>query len=305
MKASQKQEVYRHWLASLLDERAKVFDRVRRGMERHGLAVKRVHKLRVASRRMRNALRLAQLWGGRGKFRKLSRALGRFAAGFGALRDLDVQMAFLDRVAARAAPDLAPAFRRLRRHFLKQRRRLAEALDGEPARGRRLAARIRKLAGALEKAGAEGGGPGPERLADSALELQAACQQAADAALANPEDAALHGWRVAVKKLRYRLEALSSMPGQAVPDGVTIGQLTELQDALGEAHDAAVFREAFRTAAAELRRRAREKGCGVRMLAACTRRTLAANGVRKRRAIRRALRMHEGDAGGGCGGVII
>ena len=278
-----------HWLAALVGGRLGMLERVLHGLERHGLAPRRVHKLRVSSRRLRNALQLAQLWSGGGRFRKLSRKLGRFAAEFGALRDLDVQAQFLSGAAARMEPGLQPACRRLRRRYGEERQRLAAALSGRLSAGHELADKIRKAATDLERAGGRAAVADAWRalLAASVRELQAAYQAVADSAHAVPDDdAALHRWRIAAKKLRYRLEALDSLYGGGL--GAWIARLTELQDALGEAHDAALFRETFRPLAAAEEAAVGGGAGGLRTFRGGVRRVLALNQARHRRALRKA-----------------
>ena len=281
------------WLGALLSGRLGVLEGVLRGLERHGLAPRRVHKLRVAARRLRNALQLARMWRGGGRFGKLSKKLGRFATEFGALRDLDVQAEFLTRAADRLEPGMQPALHRLRRRYADERRRLAETLSGRLSAGDKLAGKIRKTAAKLKTAGAGAAAADTwrTRLADPVRTLTDACQAAADSARAAPNDDALHRWRIAAKKLRYRLEALDSLYGGGL--GVWIERLTHLQDALGEAHDAAVFQETFRMIAAAIEAEGGGKNAGRHPFRACVRRVLTLNQARKRRARRQASQLRQ------------
>ncbi len=282
----------RRWLTALLSRRLGALERVLSSMDRHGLTPRQVHKLRVAARRLRNALRLAQLWNGCKPFGTLAKKLGKFTAEFGALRDLDVQAEFLGRAAKWLEPGMKPALRHLQRRYAKARRRLAETLSGRLCAGHKLADKIHRAAAGLDTVGKNATADNwRTRLADAVHELQTAYQAAAKSALAAPDDAALHNWRIAAKKLRYRLEALEALYGGGL--GAWIERLTELQNALGEAHDAAVFRETFRTIAAEAETTGGGGTGGLRNFQACARRVLALNQARKRREIRKACgRLH-------------
>jgi CHAD domain-containing protein len=281
------------WLGALMNARLGVLEGVLRGLERHGLAPRRVHKLRVAARRLRNALQLARVWRGGGRLGRLSKKLGRFATEFGALRDLDVQAEFLGRATDRLEPGMQPPLRRLRRRYADERRRLAKTLSGRLAAGGKLAGKIRKAAAKLETtdAGTATTDAWRARLAGPVHALTDACQAAANSARAAPDDAALHRWRIAAKKLRYRLEALDSLYGGGL--GVWIERLTQLQDALGEAHDAAVFQETFRTIAAAMEAEGGGGTAGRHQFQAAVRRVLTLNQARKRRALRQASQLRQ------------
>lgn len=188
-----------------------------------------LHQLRVAARRLRVALPLvARKPAGRRvrRARALLRALVR-AAGRG--RDLDVLTALFDR----HAPDGEPAVRRLRRRLRDARRRArarlaGDLLDVDVARLRcRLAVIVRR--GTCDA---------------SSVEARVAAQAAADssaltarlAALGPRFDApALHGARIACRRLRYAAEVRAALDGGA---GEAVRRSKELQEQLGAIHDA-------------------------------------------------------------------
>ena len=252
------------------------------GMERHGVKPERIHKLRTSSRRLRNLLQLAELWSGDVRFHKLSKKVGRMAAAFGPVRDIDVLLRFLDKTGTRLDPALRPVFLGFRHRFLHRRQVLDRQLPSLALSGHHLAKIIRNRASALAETTHD-----PESwrqlLANSLLELKQNYHQASTAALAKRDDAVLHGWRIAAKKLRYRLETLG--------EAELAGRLAALQDALGEAHDAAVFRHAWCQIVTE---EESGNGCtGQRQLScACARIIRIRNQDRKRRAVRRAIRLH-------------
>ena len=204
-----------------------------------------------------------------------------------------MQAEFLGRAAERLEPGMKPALRRFRRRYAEERQRLAETLSGRLSAGRKLASKIRKMAAKLETAGAGAAAADAwrARLADPVRALTDACQAAADSARAAPDDTALHRWRIAAKKLRYRLEALDALYGGG--PGAWIEQLTQLQDALGEAHDAAVFRETFRRIATAMEAECGGGNAGRRQFRASVRRVLTLNQARKRRALRQASQLRQ------------
>ncbi|MFA5204297.1 MAG: CHAD domain-containing protein [Lentisphaeria bacterium] len=255
-----------------------------------GADAETVHRLRVAARRLRNALALARLWSGRRRFRRLSRRLGRISRAFGALRDLDVQAQFIDRLARREERCLRPVFRRLARRLRGRRRRRASGLAGLLPAAQSL---CRQIGAAADRLAAAGPGPAAGKvwqnmLARSVRRRWETYRVAADIAMTAPDAGALHRWRIATKKLRYRLEALTPA-GAVARFAPQIARLAELQGHLGDVHDAAVF-------AAMLAPLAREEAAASRRrplpwLKLGGRRALARNAARRRRALHAAVQL--------------
>jgi CHAD domain-containing protein len=170
-----------------------------------------VHDMRVAARRLRAALRLLRL-------RELDRAVKKLQDALGDVRDLQLQIAWLegrdaDLQRSRAAL-LAKAERALqsalREWHAKTLPRLLQAAAEPPnlsARSTRkiLRKRLRRL------------------------------EQRLEAALAHPSPSALHRLRISVKQVRYLFELTRRDFPKAAK--VLLAELPPLQYALGELHD--------------------------------------------------------------------
>jgi CHAD domain-containing protein len=194
-----------------------------------------VHAVRVATRRLREALRLMSGSGREG--RKLARELRRLTRVLGPIREMDVSRALL-RTLATARPDLALACERADTHLVevvaRRRARLAKSLaDLDP---RSLVARVDAH---LRHIG-DRANPARQpidrvrlasRIADRADDVGAAAESAG--ALYAPE--ALHTVRIRTKKLRYALEVgrVARLSGAAS----AATRLRRYQDLLGDLHD--------------------------------------------------------------------
>jgi CHAD domain-containing protein len=209
--------------------------------------VEPIHQLRVATRRLRGALRLfAPVLPAR-FVESARREVAWLADAIGAVRDLDVLGELVRERATRLDPDLRAALGPLAVAIHERRvdahTALVEVLDSP--RCRRLMDRLAVFADA------EPATRRRERLGERAGELirpvvravRRAGQDQGEAA--KPE--ALHRLRVRVKRLRYALETLRGLGGKSV--GRMIRRLERLQDLLGRHQDAA-------TAIAWLRARA-------------------------------------------------
>jgi CHAD domain-containing protein len=194
-----------------------------------------VHQLRVATRRLRAALRLfGPLLPAR--FAETThRELAWLAQHIGAVRDLDVLLEAVRTRAARLDPELRKALGPVGVTIHDQRAaalaELAGALDS--ARGRRLVQRL----------GAFGDSPPrrrhDERLGTVAARLVAPLARAVGRAgrKLSPDSppADFHRLRVRVKRLRYALEMLRGLGGKPVRR--LLARLEQMQDVLGEGQD--------------------------------------------------------------------
>ena len=209
-----------------------------------------LHDMRVATRRLRAAVRIfaggipARLQNG---MRQELQWLGQL---LGPVRDLDVQMAKLDSFTAAAPAGFRPALGCLREYMEGERlRRRAGMLAGlDTARYFRLLLRLERFADA--RAG------GRSRDAASQELIVVAGQRAIKKAFrrlikrgdeihATPHPEDLHALRIRAKRLRYLLEFLQELTGK--PGRRLVKRLTELQDLLGSYHDAVVLADFVRT----------------------------------------------------------
>jgi CHAD domain-containing protein len=198
--------------------------------------VEGVHELRVATRRLRAALRFfAPVLPAR-FLETLRGELAWLAARIGAVRDLDVLSQLVTARAPRVDPDLRGALGPLA-VWVHDRRAAAHAelsatLDS--ARARRLLDRLAAFAESVPPRTAQEtlGARAPSLLRPLLRRTLAAGR--AIGADARPE--ALHRLRVRAKRLRYALETLRGLGGKRVAKA--LGRLVALQGLLGAHQDA-------------------------------------------------------------------
>jgi CHAD domain-containing protein len=220
-----------------------------------GDEVERVHDMRVASRRLRSALRGFKPYLRRGKRLDAAREeVKRLADVLGVARDLDVSLQSLEKLRAGAPPVVAAglaafgAARRARRDAAREelaRAATEEALD-------RLRLLFRR---ALEDEEDEGGGEGAAEKKGKKEEADAHSLREAGrrlikdswddldacaASLYRPlKSGPLHDMRIAAKRLRYALELFAACWGGELK--TLAKEVAELQGALGELHDCDVW----------------------------------------------------------------
>jgi CHAD domain-containing protein len=190
-----------------------------------------VHDMRVASRRMRAALQLfdrkKQLAAGHKAVKRLGDALG-------GLRELQVQLDWLDK-AARAGREAdhsgTVVLKQSREKKLPWR---IEAVHEAVAAWRDEADGVAQAIDALTQHGRLGGRCLRERL-DEQLK---AVRKLAKKAHASPDAATAHRLRIAVKKLRYVAELAE--PAFPEPLAALLDKLSALQETLGNLHDSDV-----------------------------------------------------------------
>ncbi len=225
--------------AEIVGEQARVLRGARRGA-RAGDA-DAVHDMRVASRRIRAALRIFEpcLVAPRG----LRRRVRKLAGALGDVRDLDVMAALLshqrpDRLGAAERRRLEDLVFALGKDRERARRRLAQRLAGD--RFRALARRLERLARHPEvREGPEADAPAGRGLDEAVTRLaEAIARQPAMAEVA-PDAEALHALRIAFKRLRYALEFHAGAGGLAYDTELAIAR--GMQDCLGELHDTDVL----------------------------------------------------------------
>lgn len=205
-----------------------------------------VHDFRVALRRLRSWLRTWRPVLGDTVSRRTRRRVRRLTHRAGRLRDLEVEDRALselrdDPVAADAARWLA---RRLRTNARRTRRRLMQAVTTQlPGIGERM---LRELAPDPDPARMRRPAPG-DAMAPAAAgmlrshvdDLQQRLQEWRRRP-ANPS--AAHAARIALKRLRYLLEAFGDSSELAT---AAVERLGKLQDALGRFHDAQLLQQAL------------------------------------------------------------
>ena len=222
-----------------------------------------VHKMRVATRRLRSTLKTFRPLYDRATTDRLRAELRWLAEVLGEVRDSEVMAGRLDAALAAEPPELVlgPVAARLgdgmRARTARQRRALIAALDG-----RRYAALLDSLDELLATPATERGrrpaGPELRRRVRKATgkvhDLLAAADRAAGDPAAGPplpgvlhRDEALHEARKAAKQARYAAEA--AVPAAGKPATALAAAMEDLQELLGDHHDSVVIRDLLREAA--------------------------------------------------------
>lgn len=208
-----------------------------------------LHKARVASRRIREALPVVAAGAPPAKVKKLRRKMRDLTRFLGPIRELDVELGMIEQ---EASGDNVPrsALSAVRREVASRRHALRARLKDEaPVHDlRKLLRKLEKVAKDKRQGSANKGhgirskGPGPKidaewraalamTLMRRAKRLKAALDEAGP--LYAPER--LHGVRVSVKKLRYAIE-IAQDAGQ--PDAKSMVRILKReQERLGHLHD--------------------------------------------------------------------
>jgi CHAD domain-containing protein len=196
-----------------------------------------LHKVRVASRRLRAALATYAPLFRRRERKARAREVRRFTRALGALREADVHAALLAAAFAGARGDgaaraRAQAMAAIERRRGEERKAVLEAVA--PAKLDRLGRRLARLR--LRR-----------RLAQRRLDLETLAAEALErgltrafgglaASLDEERDEALHARRIAVKRLRYAIEALG--PALPLEPAAALLELAKrIQEVLGRHHD--------------------------------------------------------------------
>jgi CHAD domain-containing protein len=186
-----------------------------------------VHDLRVATRRLLSALDIVRSWRADGDLRRARRRLKRHLARFGPLRDVQVQLLLIDKLLP-AFPGLqgfAAALTKRERKLVRRLRTQVKAVKtGKLRRSMRAlaAARQAQWAAVLEAV-------------DAAFQRVVDCRRALDPS----ETTTIHRMRVAFKKFRYMVEAIS--PGLKAVTASQLKAMNAFQDSMGAIQDLEVF----------------------------------------------------------------
>jgi CHAD domain-containing protein len=219
---------------------------------RVGLDPEHVHKMRVATRRLRAALRAFAACFARRTLERLLVGLRWLADALGAVRDLDVQLLELPSWRARLEGAEGEGWGGLRAMLIRRR---------DAARSRLLALldsrRCAQLLAAMERAFQDPAGPTPRRRSGRAagelcvmtarqiIERRSrAFRRAARACRRGPTAARLHELRIRGKKLRYACEFFAPLYGETFHE--RLGRLGVFQDSLGQFQDGVVLGELVR-----------------------------------------------------------
>jgi CHAD domain-containing protein len=212
-----------------------------------------VHDMRTATRRMRTTATIYRSVFPNRDLRRLEDELKRVAHRLGAMRDLDVMLGMLGEPGEDGGSE-ADGTEPLRRAWTKERDHEADRLRSEldrPRFGRSLESAARLAEDARSSvAGGDGAGAHREptqRVAHRAPSMiwksfGEVLAYDLDPRTADPDE--IHQMRIAAKGFRYTLEAFEDAVGRGLKS--LIEEVTALQDAAGEMHDAIVAAERAR-----------------------------------------------------------
>lgn len=223
-----------------------------------------VHRMRVASRRVRTGLRLFEAVLGGEDLAPLRKGVKKITARLGAARDADVQIArieaFLKDLAdAKARPGIERLLWRLRQRRAAEQKKIVRALDKFERRdiAGRLEALLAEAQRRAKASGARLGAPANRVRGGTLIAAKRENLLKHERHAEHPERAAeLHAMRIAVKHLRYALEIFEPVFGRAVKG--FIAECKVLQDLLGALHDDDVWLAFLPRFEKEERRRAVE-----------------------------------------------
>jgi CHAD domain-containing protein len=218
-----------------------------------------VHKARVASRRIREALPALLAHIPAKKAKRLARGFRRITRALGPVREMDVTLGVLDTTTTEF-PDAAASLQVVARELRSERERLRQEMLGrlEHVDADRLMAKLDAVAGESHDPAL-----GEQSVSRAVVavhivrrvrDLQHAV--AAAGALYAPEP--LHAVRIATKTLRYATELAHDL--RLLPSRRPLRQLERMQETLGQMHDLQVLVERLASAQAGLPRSASPVG---------------------------------------------
>jgi CHAD domain-containing protein len=200
--------------------------------------VEALHRSRVATRRLREALPLVK---GRGRERRrLRRELRRVTRALGPVRELDVALALAGTLAKdwhELAPSLDQVSARLLELRARRRGRLIKKVSSADVDN--LVDRVETLLVQARRRGASRPTIDRHRLAERVASRAATTREAAESAGALYAPEALHAVRIAAKKLRYALEVARAVRITGAASAAR--RLRQYQDLLGVLRDLQVF----------------------------------------------------------------
>lgn len=208
-----------------------------------------IHRMRVATRRLRAALRLFAPLLPAKRVEAWLRDVRRITRALGAARDADVQIAYLDGVLAGELPERArPGVQRVRLRLRQARERLQtgvlRALDRlvEDRLIESMEEYLRTVRAHACLQGAEPTSPALMILAGEAVTARLAELLGYEPYVHQPERVAeLHAMRIAAKRLRYTLELFTPLFAGELKTPLKTAKV--LQELLGDIHDADVWLE--------------------------------------------------------------
>jgi CHAD domain-containing protein len=218
-----------------------------------------IHRMRVASRRLRNALALFAAALPARKLARWTRQVRAVTRALGEARDTDVQLDRLNKFDRSLLDPLChPGIRRLRLRLSQRRARLQENVQAALAGFEKSAAATEMTAELTPLAARQPGiylyTPALYQAAFDAVSSRLADFLSYREAIKDPAHITeLHAMRIAAKHLRYTLETYAPLYQDALAK--TIQGMRKVQDSLGEIHDCDVWAQVLPQFSEEERRR--------------------------------------------------
>jgi CHAD domain-containing protein len=217
--------------------------------DQHGRTVtdEALHDFRVAARRLRSWQRAFAPWLGKAASRKMRRRLRGIARATGASRDTAVQLAWLEQqrrtMSARQRPGVDSLVAYLIERQPSQMVELLTAAQDFHTLSARLGRHLKRCGRATRARSAGHQHRFGVVAARVVREASRALRQRLSSVHTASDETASHKARIAAKSLRYLVEPLVRTHGdRRRSDGERlIGQLKQLQDLLGDVHDAQVL----------------------------------------------------------------
>ena len=216
-----------------------------------GADIEYIHRMRVATRRLRSALRIFRASFPKQEYKRYTKDIRAVTRALGAARDLDVHLELLEKLPPQFNdPMLAPGINRLQLR-LKQQRQEAQSSVIEAMTTLEEDETLRKIARWaapwLEKSESVYlYSPALYELAFSSIRTRLQEMMVFDQAVRNETNITeLHAMRISAKRLRYTMEVFENLYGDEIKP--FINQIKKLQDLLGSIHDADVWMELIPT----------------------------------------------------------
>ncbi len=196
-----------------------------------------IHDTRVYSRRLQQVIRVFFPQTTIGKARKLIRTLRKTRRSLGACRNLDVTIELVQkRIHAAREDAIRDAWRNVRQHLEENRTRELSRARREIER-HEVTAFIERARSLLESGDRE---KHPEILLKKSIETGVSdWSDALENARENQGRDSFHAFRIAGKRLRYRLELLAAMGDKS--SRTKVKTLKKLQEEIGQWHDRQVM----------------------------------------------------------------
>ena len=214
---------------------------------RESTDIEYIHRMRVATRRLRSALRIFDDCFGRKAHKKIVKDIRDVTRALGEARDLDVQLELLSEEAPKyKTVRLAPGIKRLQLRLGQRRTKAQEHVVAAMDELEQDQVIEELLAWAEPLIGNVGEvylySPALYQLAFDGVQTQIAELLSHEEYIHDPANVTqLHEMRISAKRLRYTLEAFEDLYGKALK--TYINQVKKLQDLLGTIHDADVWME--------------------------------------------------------------